>query len=113
MSKLLPLAVLTAAVAGGGYYRPLATAQAPAAASSAASGASAAPRAVLDQYCVTCHNDRLKTGDLSLQGLDLSDVRAHADVLEKFVRKLRKGLMPPDGRPRPDEATLDQVATSL
>ncbi len=113
MSKLLPIAVLTAGLAGGGYLQ-LARAQAPAAVSpQTASQAVASSRAVLDQYCVTCHSDRLKTGDLSLQTLDLSDAHGNADVLEKVVRKLRKGLMPPDGRPRPDQATMDGLATSL
>src|SRR6266700_3779439 len=58
--------------------------------------------ATLDRYCVSCHSDRLKTGDLSLQGFDLSAVGEHSDTLEKVVRKLRLGSMPPLGRPRPD-----------
>jgi len=42
-------------------------------------------RAVLDQYCVSCHNDRVKTGGLSLQTVDLAQVPANADVLEKVI----------------------------
>jgi len=57
--------------------------------------------AVLDKYCVTCHNDRLKTANLSLQGLDLTKVADHADLWEKVVRKLRAGVMPPPDMPRP------------
>ena len=64
-------------------------------------------RALLDRYCVSCHNDRLKTGGLTLDDVNLTDVSGHADVLERVVRKLRGGLMPPPGRPRPDEPTLD------
>ena len=58
-------------------------------------------RALLDTYCVTCHNDRLKTANLSLQGLDLTKVADHADLWEKVVRKLRAGVMPPPDMPRP------------
>jgi cytochrome c551/c552 len=46
-------------------------------------------------YCVSCHNDKLKTAGLSLQTLDLTDVPAHAEVSEKVARKLRSGEMPP------------------
>ena len=62
---------------------------------------------LVDQYCVSCHNERLKSGELALAGVDLSDVARNAPVLEKVVRKLRGGTMPPEGRPRPDKATLD------
>src|SRR5262245_43548501 len=46
-------------------------------------------------YCVACHNDRLKTGGLTLEHMDLADVASHADVWEKVARKLRSGEMPP------------------
>src|SRR4051812_30079025 len=69
--------------------------------------AAPSPRAVLDQYCVTCHNAKLKTGGLALDVPDLMNAGAHADVWEKVVRKLRAGMMPPPGRPRPDAATYD------
>jgi Protein of unknown function (DUF1592)/Protein of unknown function (DUF1588)/Protein of unknown function (DUF1587)/Protein of unknown function (DUF1585)/Protein of unknown function (DUF1595)/Planctomycete cytochrome C len=59
------------------------------------------PRALLDRYCVTCHNDRLKTANLSLQGLDLTDVAGQAELWEKVIRKLRAGVMPPPDLPRP------------
>jgi len=58
-------------------------------------------RALLDKYCVTCHSDRLKTANLSLQGLDLTKVADHAEVWEKVIRKLRAGVMPPPNIPRP------------
>ena len=70
-------------------------------------GNAAAPppsAALFKQYCVGCHNDRMKGnfGNLSLESVDPADVSGHVETLEKVVRKLRKGLMPPDGRPRPD-----------
>ena len=71
------------------------------------------PRAVLDRYCVTCHNQRTKTGGLALDTLDLAQPGEHADVWEKVVRKMRTGAMPPVGRPRPDQALSESVATSL
>jgi len=59
-------------------------------------------RALLDRYCVTCHNQRLKTGGLTLDAMDVADVGAAPEVWEKVVQKLRGGMMPPSGRPRPD-----------
>jgi mono/diheme cytochrome c family protein len=75
--------------------------------------ATAPPRAVLDKYCITCHNQRLKTGGLALDVLDLAQLSEHADVWEKVVRKLRTGAMPPVGRPRPDTAVADSVTSWL
>src|SRR5437588_10333944 len=51
--------------------------------------------AMVEKYCVTCHNDRLKTGGLSLQNLDPAAAPTHAEVWEKVARKLRSGEMPP------------------
>ena len=67
------------------------------------------PRAVLDRYCVTCHNARLNTAGLKLDELDLSRLGDHAKSGEKIVRKLRAGMMPPSGRPRPDPPTLERL----
>ena len=64
-------------------------------------------------YCISCHNERLQTGGLMLDQVDLTQIDANAEVLEKVVRKLRSGQMPPEGRPRPDAATIDQFAISL
>src|SRR5215813_13428782 len=62
----------------------------------------AAPyRALLDQYCVTCHNERAKTAGLMLDKMDLGQVGVGAETWEKVIRKLRGGMMPPTGRPRP------------
>jgi mono/diheme cytochrome c family protein len=75
--------------------------------------AAVSTRAVLDRYCVTCHNQRLRTGDLALDTLDPDNVAAAPDAWESVVRKLRTGAMPPPGMPRPDDATLSTVRTSL
>ncbi len=66
-------------------------------------------RALLDQYCVSCHNDRLKVGGLSLQQLDPANVANAPETWEKVVRKLRAGAMPPQPRPRPDAPTYNAL----
>ena len=68
-------------------------------------------QALLDRYCAACHNARLRTAGLSLDDASLSDVSADPGVWEAVVRKLRGGLMPPVGRPRPDEAAYDWAAS--
>jgi mono/diheme cytochrome c family protein len=70
-------------------------------------------RAVLDQYCVTCHNDRLKTSNLSLEKLDLSTVGDHPELWERVVRKLRAGVMPPPDVRRPALADYDALRDFL
>ncbi|HJT88017.1 MAG TPA: DUF1592 domain-containing protein, partial [Bryobacteraceae bacterium] len=70
-------------------------------------------KALLNQYCVVCHNDRLRTGGLSLQTADLTDVPKAAETWEKVIRKLRVGAMPPQGMPRPEPAALDGLASFL
>jgi len=62
-------------------------------------------RAMLDQYCVACHNDRLRTAELSLAGVDAEHPEADPELWEKVVAKLRAASMPPPGRRRPDPAT--------
>jgi mono/diheme cytochrome c family protein len=65
-------------------------------------------------YCVTCHNDRLKTANLSLQSLGLTDIPAHARVWEMVARKLRSGEMPPSTvRSRPGAGNADALASYL
>jgi hypothetical protein len=71
---------------------------------------SPSPSPVLDQYCVTCHNDRLKTGGLSLQGLTFD---RDAETWEKVIRKVRAGMMPPAGAKRPERAALDALTGSI
>ncbi len=84
---------------------------------SAAGGqAPAAPaRDVVAKYCVSCHNERLKTGNLTLDNLsaDAGQVAAAAETWEKVVVKLRSRAMPPPGRQRPDAATYDAAAAWL
>src|SRR5262245_49509475 len=70
-------------------------------------------RAVLDQYCFTCHNQRSKTAGLALDAMDLSAIGRDAETWEKVVRKLRSGMMPPQGSPRPDNATRSNLVTWL
>jgi len=74
---------------------------------------SVGPQAVLDQYCTTCHNQKLRTAGLALDGLDATRPSANAEVWEKVIAKLRAGSMPPPGRPRPDAATYRAVASQL
>ena len=71
------------------------------------------PQTVLDKYCITCHNQRLRTAGLALDSLDVTNPGANAEVWEKVIAKLRAGSMPPAGRARPDAATYHAVASSL
>lgn len=61
----------------------------------------AAARAFIDTYCVSCHNERVRAGSLELDAFDLGHVAAGAEVLEKVIKKLSIGLMPPDGVRQP------------
>jgi hypothetical protein len=75
--------------------------------------ANPSPREILNKYCVACHNQRLQTGGLALDTMDLDNVRAQAEVWEKVIRKLRSATMPPAGMPRPDAATYTEFAAWL
>src|SRR3989449_777851 len=68
---------------------------------------------IINRYCITCHNGRLKTAGLELDSLGAHPVADNAEQWEKVVTKLRTGEMPPPGRPRPDAATYAAVATAL
>ena len=70
-------------------------------------GSASSQRALIDRYCVACHNDRLNTAGLSLETLDLGNVGVAADKWEAVVQKLRGGMMPPPGRPRPEPKVVD------
>src|SRR5687767_8005973 len=61
------------------------------------------PRALVNQYCVGCHNERSKVGGLALDSLDIEKVAENAEVWEKVVRRVRARAMPPAGRSRPSE----------
>jgi mono/diheme cytochrome c family protein len=78
---------------------------------SASSSASA--RVLLDKYCVGCHNQRVKSGKLALDSVDLAAVHRDAEVWERVIRKLSTGAMPPPGRPRPDQESSDALSTWL
>lgn len=69
--------------------------------------------ALLNQYCVACHNQRTKSGGLTLEDAALTRVSQDAEVWEKVIRKLRAGVMPPFGMPRPDRSVLDGFASWL
>jgi hypothetical protein len=73
----------------------------------------AATRATMDKYCVSCHNGRAKSGGLELDSFDLSKMREHRELAEKIVLKLRAGMMPPQGVPRPDAAGMATLISSM
>jgi mono/diheme cytochrome c family protein len=109
---LLVLATATMAVPQGAAPAQQASATLP-----------AAQRALLDQYCVTCHNQQLKTAGLTLDRTELNDIAGNAELWEKVMMKLRAGMMPPLGRPKPApdavhsmvsllETSLDKAATA-
>jgi mono/diheme cytochrome c family protein len=111
---------VVAAAAGGHAGAPVG--QGPAASSQGAAPPPAAaaaltgatmPQAVLTQYCITCHNSRAISGGLTLDTVSLDTAGADAETWEKVVRKVRAGLMPPAGLPRPPRATLDALASTI
>src|SRR6185369_6488047 len=72
-----------------------------------------APARVVNQYCISCHNDKVQSGGVSLARLDFDHAENQAELAEKMIRKLRAGLMPPSGARRPTTPTLDAVAAAL
>ena len=112
MARLAPHTGASLAFAAVVLLAPPATAQTP-----------GPDRALLDQHCVTCHSDSLRTGGLSLEGVDPADPAHDVEIFEKVILKLRSGMMPPEGRPRPPasataafvsalEAGIDRVAAA-
>ena len=102
-------AVLGYGQAAGPQRQPSGTVAAPATAqrASASAAATTAQAALLNQYCLGCHNDRTKRGNLSLENLDLTALGDNPQLWEKVVRKLRAGVMPPPGTRRPDLAAYN------
>jgi uncharacterized protein DUF1592/uncharacterized protein DUF1588/uncharacterized protein DUF1585/uncharacterized protein DUF1587/uncharacterized protein DUF1595 len=104
-----------AAITAGSASFQVSSPQPPAAAEPAASP----QRALLDRYCVGCHNQRGKAAGqeparkLTLDDLDVTRVADHPDVWERVVRKLRAGMMPPASARRPDKATYNSFITWL
>ena len=123
---LFGAAIVTAAIAAGTSL-PGRAADAPrvppairpvpthAAASGVTTPATAAmsPKAVIDEYCLTCHDNDKQKGELTLEGYDPDKADARPDVSEKIVRKLRARMMPPPGAERPPAGALDAFAASL
>ncbi len=72
-----------------------------------------AQKDLLQQYCSDCHNDSLLTGGMTLTKLDLAQPSHNSELAEKVIRKLRAGMMPPSGNPRPDAATIKTLAASI
>src|SRR5689334_12377200 len=70
-------------------------------------------QAFKDRYCVSCHNDKLKSGGFSWSQLDFAHPEQNAELAEKVVRKVRAGMMPPAGAPRADAATMKGFAAAL
>ena len=68
---------------------------------------------MFDKYCVSCHNQRLRTAGFAIDNLDSAHPAANPEAWEKVIAKLRAGSMPPPGRPRPDPATYRAVASAL
>ena len=101
MKRFLCLSALVALIGSPALLRDRAAGQTPAAA------ASDPNRAMLNTYCVGCHNARLKTGGLVLEGLSTQQVAAEAAVWEKVLKKLRGRLMPPPGLPQPPQKDID------
>jgi mono/diheme cytochrome c family protein len=84
-----------------------------AAASQAPTAVPAPHQELVNQYCVTCHNQRAKTAGLALDTLSLADVGKDAHLWEEAVRKLRGGMMPPPGARQPEKAAVKSFVSWL
>src|SRR4051795_1448033 len=69
--------------------------------------------AIVKQYCLQCHNSKLKSGSLTLEGIPADDPAGHADVWERVVRKLQAGEMPPPKMPRPNATIVRDFTSGL
>ena len=68
---------------------------------------------IIDQYCAYCHNDVEMSGNMSMSGLDFAHVEESAELAEKMIAKLRLGMMPPAGAPRPEADTVLALVETL
>ena len=109
----LGVALGTAVVLAEPGVAPSAQAPKPVASHSPDLTTAAAQTALVKQYCVTCHNDRSKTGGLTLASFDAAHAAADAELTEKMIRKLRVGMMPPAGARRPAPDVLTGLAEAL
>jgi hypothetical protein len=95
------------------FILPVAIASAVRLVAAPAPDATASQRVLIDKYCISCHNQRSRTAGLMLDKMDLDRVPQDAEVWEKAIRKLRGGMMPPQGMPRPGQEAIESLATWL
>ena len=96
-----------------GVHPGVADTHAPSGPAPAAAPSAATLTEVVQRYCQVCHNDALLTGNLSLAGFDIDNLAPRAETVEKMILKLRAGMMPPPGMPRPPGDTLEMLVTTL
>jgi hypothetical protein len=70
-------------------------------------------QALVTRYCVGCHNNKVRSGGFSWSEIDLADPAKNADKAERVIRKLRAGLMPPAGSPRPDPSDVNAFVSAV
>ena len=99
--------------AAGAVYAAAAEPRIPVAPTAAPSVAPATLTEVVQRYCVVCHNDQLLTGNMSLQSFTVETAAERAETAERMIRKLRAGMMPPPGIPRPAGDTLVALVETL
>jgi len=109
-TRKTPLIVLAGLVLACGVLATAAPPQQPAA---APAPATSPQRALVNQYCMGCHNEKLKTAGLELNSANIDHVEQNPDVWEKVLRKVRARYMPPYGLPRPDEKTYESFTSYL
>ncbi len=124
MKRRIGMLLVAASVAGMGLLSGYAVQAAGQSKAPTPAPASAeAQKAIVDKYCITCHNTRMKAGGLVLAGMNFDTVAKDAEVWERVIRKLSARMMPPAGSPRPDaasheglvrflETTIDQAAAA-
>src|SRR5437870_2096101 len=100
-------------LSAGSSLRPVSMEAAAPVVQAATAQPQAPSRALLDRYCVTCHNERLKTAGVMFDTVDVARVDGHRELFEKVVRKLRSGQMPPQDRPRPEQAAVTAFVAAL
>src|SRR5947208_1910956 len=115
VAALFALLTLGWLAASGGVAGSSQQTPPPSISSSSSSSRPGAPAAspfqpVLQKYCVTCHNQTLRTAGLALDTVNVAKPAANPDVWERVIAKLRAGSMPPPGMPRPDAATYHAIA---
>ena len=105
--------IFAVAVAGCITLSAFGSQRAPATPSAAAASQKTPQRALIDQYCTNCHNQDDKVAGLTLDTLSLDHISENAETWEKVVKKLRGGMMPPLGQPKPDKAGVDSLISLL